>query len=137
MVEATNDRTEELLELFRELVRSVETRPTASPTVGRDQQTALFAYQWINGHLGRSDVVAPVVGVERRKGGLRLHSAPAAGAVQAVIFAEDGSVEQIAITDPAATDLRLALADAVAIEFVEFRTEHGAPVAIVHRIPGI
>jgi hypothetical protein len=137
MAEATSDRMEELLELFRELVRSTETRPATVPAVGRDQQTALFAYQWINGHLGRNDVVPPVVGVDRRKGVLRLHATPVAGAVQAVVFAEDGSVEAIAIVDPAATDLRLALADDVAIEFVEFRTEHGAPVAIVHRIPGI
>src|SRR5262245_58718810 len=111
MAEATSDRMDELLELFRELVRSVDAPAPAGAPVSRDQQTALFAYQWINGHLGRTDVVAPVVTGDRSKGGITLDHAPPAGAVVAVVFAADGTVEQVEITDPAATDLRLALAD--------------------------
>ena len=57
-------------------------------------------------------------------------------ATHARIYAEDGAVEEVALSDPLKV-LDLTIADDVAIAFVEFRTDQGAPVAIVHRIPAI
>ena len=134
------DRIDEVLEAMRDLIRSLDaasTTPIASSTgVGSDQQRALFAYQRIASHLGRTDVAAPpVVTAQRQKGTLLLLDDPL-GATHAFVVSADGSVEEVAITDDSPRAVPLTIRDDVPIAYVELRSD-GAPIAIVHPLSGL
>jgi hypothetical protein len=134
-----SDRIDEVLDALMQLVQAVEARAGARPTepdVELEQQRALFAYQWIAGHLGRADVVPPVIPVERRKGTLVFLTDPR-GATHAFVVGEDGSSEEVPIADADRLQIPLSMRDDVPIAFVELRTERGAPVAVVHRVAGL
>jgi hypothetical protein len=133
------DRIDEVLEVMRDLIRSlggVAAPSAASTGISSEQQRALFAYQWIAGHLGRSDVVPPIVSAERQKGVLILLDDPR-GATHAFIVGADGAVEEVVIPEDTPRAVPLGMRDDVAIAYVELRTEHGAPVAIVHPLAGL
>jgi hypothetical protein len=137
-VTLSSDQLDELIGALYQLANATaERRGLAAAST--DEQTALFAYQWINGSLGRSDVVPPIVQFERRtKSRLMLATMPPAVTTHARIYAHDGTVEEIEITDVTKKIIDLtSIPDDVPISFVEFRTAEGAPVAIVTRIPAI
>lgn len=134
------DRIDEVLEAMRDLIRSLggtNGAPIASSTgVGGDQQRALFAYQWIASHLGRTDVAAPpVVTATRQKGALLLLDDPY-GATHVFVVGADGSVEEVAISDDSPRSVPLAMSDDVPIAYIELRSD-GTPIAIVHPLAGL
>jgi hypothetical protein len=134
------DRIDEVLEAMRDLIRILDAAsgpPIASSTgVGSDQQRALFAYQWIASHLGRTDVSAPpVVTARRQKGALLLLDDPY-GATHAFVVSADGSVEEVALSEDSPRSVPLAMRDDVPIVYVELRSD-GMPIAIVHPLASL